>query len=80
MSLFYCNAYNSTQKASVENMKKQLRLHFPKGQSIQHHTQNLTRINQHLISLKLESLNRQSPQQAFIAVYGVERFNQLFQK
>lgn len=36
--LFFCDAFKSNQKASVENMNKQLRKYFPKKSSVDHLT------------------------------------------
>lgn len=38
--LFFCDAFKSNQKASVENLNKQIRKFFPKGKSIDHYNQD----------------------------------------
>ena len=80
-TMYYCDAYRSTQKASVENINKQLRVFYPKGQSIDHLSEDdVAHVNQKLINKKLSSLNERTPRDAFIAVYGQELFKRLFLK
>ena len=38
--LFFCDAFKSNQKASIENLNKQIRKFFPKGKSIDHYNQD----------------------------------------
>lgn len=69
--LFFCDSFMSNQKASVENMNKQLRLYFPKKASVD----NLTRGDIKLVMSTLNkqnkaSLSRYSADEAFIKIYG----------
>lgn len=69
--LFFCDSFMSNQKASVENMNKQLRLFFPKKQSID----SISRAEINLIMTKINdsnkaSLSRYSANEAFKRVYG----------
>lgn len=78
-NLFYCDAFRSNQKASVENMNKQLRQFFPKGQSLDKLTkERVKQINISLNRRKLASLDGYSPEEAFITVFGQSTFNNLF--
>ena len=77
--LFFCDAFKSNQKASVENMNKQIRKYFPKGKSIDHLTQDdIDAINKILIESPLFSLDGHSPKEAFITLFGQEAFDKLF--
>lgn len=78
-NIFYCDAFRSNQKASVENMNKQLRQFFPKGQSLGKLTnERVKQINISLNRRKLASLDGYSPEEAFITVFGQSTFNNLF--
>ena len=77
--IFYCDAFNSAQKGNVENMNKQLRIYFPKKESIDKYTkEDIKMINLRLNNRRLPSLSGSSAQEAFIRVYGLETFNKLF--
>lgn len=77
--LFFCDAFKSNQKASVENINKQIRKFFPKGKSIDHLTQDdIDAVNKILIESPLFSLDGYSPKEAFIALFGPEAFDKLF--
>ena len=77
--LFFCDAFKSNQKATVENLNKQIRKFFPKGQSIDHLNQeDVTAINRILIESPLFSLDGHSPKEAFILLFGQETFDKLF--
>ena len=77
--LFFCDAFKSNQKASVENMNKQIRKFFPKGKSIDHLNQDdIKHINKILIESPLFSLDGHSPKEAFISLYGQKAFDKLF--
>lgn len=76
--IFYCDSFNSSQKANVEQMNKQLRKFFPKGKSIAHHTPETVRdicsvVNQSRIA----SLAGSTPNDALIKIYGETVLNQL---
>ena len=69
--IFYCDSFKSNQKASVENMNKQLRKYFPKGKSIDQYDQKkISNINEFINEQKLHSLSGFSPKEAFIKIYG----------
>lgn len=77
--LFFCDAFKSNQKASVENMNKQLRKYFPKGKSIDHLTQDdVDSVNAAIIGSPILSLDGHSPKEAFIAVFGQKAFDATF--
>ena len=77
--LFFCDAFKSNQKASVENLNKQIRKFFPKGKSIDHLTQDdIDTINRILVESPLFSLDGYSPKEAFITLFGQEVFDKLF--
>lgn len=77
--LFFCDAFKSNQKASVENMNKQIRKYFPKGKSIDHMNQDdVNTINKLLIEAPLYSLDGHSPKHAFTILFGQSSFDKLF--
>ena len=77
--LFFCDAFKSNQKASVENLNKQIRKFFPKGKSIDGYNQDdIIQINKILIESPLFSLDGHSPKEAFITLFGQEAFDKLF--
>lgn len=78
-NLFYCDAFRSNQKASVENVNKQLRQFFPKSQCLDKLTKERVKpINISLNRRKLASLDGYSHEEAFITVFGQPTFNNLF--
>ena len=69
--LFYCDSFNSSQKANVEQMNKQLRKFFPKGKSIDHLTREEVKDKNHSINKdRTASLAGASPNEAFSKVFG----------
>ena len=77
--LFFCDAFKSNQKASVENLNKQIRRFFPKGKSIDHLSQDdIDAVNKILIESPLFSLDGHSPKETFITLFGQEAFDKLF--
>jgi transposase, IS30 family len=69
--LFYCDSFNSSQKANVEQMNKQLRKFFPKGKSIDHYTnEEVKDINAIINKSRIPSLAGASPNEAFIKLFG----------
>ena len=77
--LFFCDAFKSNQKASVENINKQIRKYFPKGKSIDYLNQDdIDMKNKLLIESPLFSLDGHSPKEAFITLFGQEAFDKLF--
>ena len=79
--LFFCDAFKSNQKASVENMNKQIRKFFPKGTSVDDYTQEqILDINRAILETKIFSLDGSSPKEAFIKLYGLGTYEKLFGK
>lgn len=77
--LFFCDAFTSSQKSSVENINHQLRKYFPKGESIDNFTQKeIKEINLLILNSCLASLGGSAPKEAFIAVFGKTIFEKLF--
>lgn len=71
--LFYCDSFNSSQKANVEQMNKQLRKFFPKGKSIDYLTkEEVNHINRMINNSRIASLSSGSPNEAFIKLFGKE--------
>lgn len=69
--MFYCDSFNSSQKANVEQMNKQLRKFFKKGKSIDHlNTQNIQQVQDFINNQKILSLSGATPKEAFDKVYG----------
>lgn len=69
--LFYCDSFNSSQKANVEQMNKQLRKFFPKGKSIDHLSQErVNEFNQIINNTHVASLSGATPNEAFAKLYG----------
>lgn len=76
--IFYCDAFKSNQKSSVENMNKQLRKYFPKKKSVDHLTdQDMLNVMNFINNLRIPSLSGFTPNEAFIRVYGEETLNNL---
>ena len=77
--LFFCDPYVSNQKPHDENINKQIRKFFPKGQSVNHHTpKSVRKHNLTLLDTPLKSLDGYTPKDAFIAVYNEDMFNKIF--
>ena len=77
--LFFCDPYVSTQKPNVENINKQLRLFFPKKNSIDKYTQqDIKQINYTLLNKPLKSLDSYTPKEAFFKVFDEDLFKKLF--
>jgi len=77
--LFFCDAFKSNQKASVENMNKQIRKFFPKGKSVDGYNQEqIKEINKIINEQPLFSLDGASPKQAFITAFGNKAYDKLF--
>lgn len=77
--LFFCDPYVSNQKPNVENANKQLRLFFPKKNSVDKYTkQDIKQINYALLNKPLKSLDSYTPKDAFIKVFDEDLFNRLF--
>ena len=78
-NLFFCDAFKSNQKASVENMNKQLRKFFPKGSSVDNYEQDkIVAINKTINEMPLRSLDGNSPKDAFTLLFGHETYDKLF--
>lgn len=77
--LFFCDAFKSNQKTSVENMNKQLRKFFPKKSSIDNYTQEqITLIAKTINGAPLFSLDGHTPKEAFTLLFGLETYIKLF--
>ena len=77
--LFFCDAFKSNQKASVENMNKQIRKYFPKGKSIDHLSQEqVNLITKTMNESPLLSLDGHSPKEAFVLLFGLETYINIF--
>ena len=77
--LFFCDPYVSNQKPNVENINKQIRKFFPKGKSIGHlTTKDVLNKNLTLLKTPLKSLDGNTPEDAFKAVYGEDLFYKIF--
>lgn len=77
--VFYCDAFCSAQKGNVENMNKQLRLYFPKKESIDKYSKDeIKAINIKINQRRLPSLSGATAEEAYIKVYGLETYNKLF--
>lgn len=77
--LFFCDPYVSNQKPNVENINKQIRKFFPKGKSIDHlTTKDVLNKNLTLLKTPLKSLDGNTPEDAFKAVYGEDLFYKIF--
>ena len=69
--LFFCDPYVSNQKPQIENLNKQLRIHFPKKRSIDHLSRaDVKNINMRILRQPLHSLDGSSPQEAFELIFG----------
>ena len=69
--LYFCDAFKSNEKASVENMNKQLRKYFPKKESVDKYTDDdMANVMNFINNLRVQSLSGATPTEAFIRVYG----------
>ena len=76
--LFYCDSFNSAQKANVEQMNKQLRKFFPKGKSIDHLTkEEVKEINILINKSRIASLSGASANEAFAKLFGQSALDKL---
>jgi len=76
--IFYCDPFKSNQKANVENMNKQLRKYFPKGDSVDDKTnEDMRNVMNFINNLRIPSLSGFTPNEAFIRVYGKSLLEQL---
>lgn len=77
--LFFCDAFRSNQKASVENMNKQIRKFFPKGKSVDNFTQRqINLIAKTINETPLHSLDGATPREAFSLIFGEETYIKIF--
>lgn len=77
--VFFCGACKSVQKASVENMNKQLRKFYPKGSSInQYKQEDVWQVVKTINETCLLSLDGKTPKEAFITIFGSETYSKLF--
>lgn len=78
--IFYCDAYVSNQKGSVENMNKQLRRYFPKKASVDSLNDNYIKTVMHQLNdRRVKSLSGYSPNEAFIKTYSKELLNKVYE-
>lgn len=78
--LFFCDAFTSSQKGSVENLNHQLRRYFPKKESVDQLSRNYIREVQHQLLVRpVKALDGATPEQAFIKVYGQELYDALIE-
>ena len=78
-NLFFCDAYKSNQKASVENINKQIRKFFPKGKTVDCYTQEqVAMVAKAMNEAPLRSLDGYTPKEAFITLFGLEAHAKLF--
>lgn len=76
--LFFCDSFNSSQKANVEQMNKQLRKFFPKGKSIDHLSkEKVNEFNRIINSTHIASLSGSTPNEALLKLYGKECLDKL---
>ncbi|MEA5017963.1 MAG: hypothetical protein VB009_04515, partial [Erysipelotrichaceae bacterium] len=74
-----CDAFNSNQKATVENINKQLRQFFPKKQSVDSYTNEDMKVHMmNVNNLKVLSLSGFSPNEAFVKLYGLAILEKLY--
>lgn len=77
--LFFCDPYVSNQKPNVENINKQIRKFFPKGKSVDTFSRDdVKNNNKILLNTPIKSLDGNTPEDAFIAVYGEDLYFKLF--
>lgn len=77
--LFYCDAFKSNQKGSVENMNKQLRKYFPKKASVDNISDlQIKTIMSFMNNQNKPSLSGANANKAFIALYGEEMLTKLY--
>ena len=78
-NLFFCDAHKSNQKASVENINKQIRKFFPKGKTVDCYTQEqVAMVAKAMNEAPLRSLDGYTPKEAFITLFGLEAHAKLF--
>ena len=76
--IFYCDAFQSTQKPNVENVNKRLRRFYPKGVSIDQYDQShVFNTGLTINETRIASLSGASPNEAFIKVYGQKLLDKL---
>lgn len=69
--LFFCDPYVSNQKPHIENLNKQLRIHFPKKRSIDHLSRaDVKNINMRILRQPLHSLDGSNSKEAFELIFG----------
>ena len=77
--LFFCDSYVSNQKPNVENINKQIRKFFPKGNSVDHLSkEEVLNKNLTLLNTPIKSLDGYTPIDAFKVVYGEDLFYKIF--
>lgn len=77
--MFYCDAFKSNEKPSVENMNKQLRRYFPKGSSVNDVGHNkLVAISRAINSRRKKSLQSSRPDEVFAKIYGEDILEKMY--
>ncbi|HBM70996.1 MAG TPA: hypothetical protein DD377_06700 [Firmicutes bacterium] len=77
--LFFRDAFKSNQKASVENINKQIRKFFPKGKTVDCYTQEqVAMVAKTINGMPLYSLDGHTPKEAFATLFGLEAYTKLF--
>lgn len=77
--IFFCDAYNATQKSQLERNHQFIRYYYPKGESLNDLTNEiLTLMLSHINSYPRESKNDNSPYKVASVIYGhdfIDAFN-----
>ncbi len=69
--VFYCDAYSSSQKAEIERNHELFRYFFPRGESLNHVTQDdIDLIFSHINSYNRESKGGKTPYEIFEFIFG----------
>ena len=76
--VFYCDAYNSSQKAQIERNHEFIRYFFKKGESIDNLTQKMVDLMfSHINSYSREVKNNHSPYDISLLLFGKELLDNL---
>lgn len=76
--VFYCDAYNSSQKAQIERNHEFIRYFFQKGESIDNLTQKMVDLMfSHINSYSREAKNNHSPYDISLLLFGKELLDNL---
>ncbi len=76
--LFFCDAFKSNQKASRENVNKQIRKFFPKDKTVDCYTQEqVAMVAETINGTTLYSLDGHTPKEAFTTLFGLGAYTKL---